>query len=214
MRGILLYSHCRHDNYILTFKQKNIMLEELTLWYSALGMPEKIYWTIAIVASAIFVIQTILTFVGIDMHGDFDLPHDTTMDAGGFASLFSVRSFINFMVGFGWAGVTFTPGIPSVWLVLLLSVIVGLVFAYMYMFLLKRMRGLEANGAISAADTVGLRASVYLRIPANCEGKGKVQVTVNGSLREFDAMTRGESIPTGAQVTVVGESAGCLIVEA
>ena len=74
-------------------------MDELALWYSALGMQEKIYWTIAIAASAIFVIQTILTFIGIEMHGDIDLPHDTTLDAGGFASLFSVRSFINFMVG-------------------------------------------------------------------------------------------------------------------
>lgn len=188
-------------------------MDDLALWYSALGMQEKIYWTIAIAASAIFVVQTILTFIGIEMHGDIDIPHDTTLDAGGFASLFSVRSFINFMVGFGWAGVTFMQNISSVWVVLLLSVAVGLLFAYMYVFLLKRLRGLEANGAISAADTIGQRASVYLRIPAGCEGKGKVQVTVNNSLREFDAMTRGEGIPTGAQVTVVGESAGCLLVE-
>lgn len=188
-------------------------MDELALWYSALGMQEKIYWTIAIAASAIFVIQTILTFIGIEMHGDIDIPHDTTLDAGGFASLFSVRSFINFMVGFGWAGVTFMQNISSSWVVLLLSVAVGLLFAYMYVFLLKRLRRLEANGAISAADTIGQRASVYLRIPAGCEGKGKVQVTVNNSLREFDAMTRGDGIPTGAQVTVVGESAGCLLVE-
>lgn len=188
------------------------MMEDLTLWYSSLAVAEKVYWSIAIAASLIFVIQTILTFIGIDSHGDFDFSHDTTLDAGGFASLFSVRSFINFLVGFGWAGVTFVGCISSGWLVLILSLAVGVLFACIYVFLLRKLHHLEADGTISASDTLGLSASVYLRIPGGRAGKGKVQLSVNNSTREYDAMTDGDTIPTGAQVTVVGEEAGCLIV--
>ena len=43
---------------------------------------------------------------------------------------------------------------------------------------------------------------VYLRIPANKGGKGKVQVSLNGSVQEFDAMTEGEGFTSGQKVTV------------
>ena len=45
---------------------------------------------------------------------------------------------------------------------------------------------------------------MYLRIPAARSGRGKVQVSVKGSVHEIDAMTdRDEEIATGGQVKIV-----------
>ena len=49
-------------------------------------------------------------------------------------------------------------------------------------------------------DTI---VSVYLRIPATGSGKGKVQVSQNGSVHELDALTDGDEIPSGAKVKIV-----------
>jgi hypothetical protein len=44
---------------------------------------------------------------------------------------------------------------------------------------------------------------VYLSIPQNLEGKGKVHIVVDGSLHEYDATTNGQQLPTGSHVRVV-----------
>ena len=73
----------------------------------------------------------------------------------------------------------------------------------MFFFIKKQTKKLEHNGAFNIEDCVGKTVDVYLRIPAQREGKGKVQVSINGSVQEFDAMTDGEAFSSGRKVTVV-----------
>ena len=62
---------------------------------------------------------------------------------------------------------------------------------------------LESNSAVGAEACVGKMADVYLRIPAARGGKGKIQISLNGVAREFDAITDAtENIPSGAVVFV------------
>lgn len=180
-------------------------METLELWYSGLAGAERFFWTVALAASAIFLVQALLTLVGMDADTDFDVSdmHVDTMDNGGALSLFSIRSLINFFVGFGWAGVTFLGYGLDITIVVCLSVAVGIAFAYMYLFMRKQLKKLERNGAFKITDCVGMSCQVYLRIPAAGTGKGKVQVSVNGSVLELNAVTDGDAIPTGTTVRVV-----------
>ena len=132
--------------------------------------------------------------------GDFD---GNTMDTGGAVSLFSIRSLVNFFVGFGWAGVSFYNDISSKALLYFVAICVGCLFSYATVFLIRKMKKLEHNGAYKIADCVGKSCDVYLRIPAAGEGKGKVQISLNGSIHEFDAVSTGEAIATGKRVKVV-----------
>lgn len=55
---------------------------------------------------------------------------------------------------------------------------------------------------------------MYLAIPENKSGKGKVQISVNGSFHELDAMTSStEKIPSGAVVKVIALENNILIVQ-
>jgi membrane-bound ClpP family serine protease len=54
-------------------------------------------------------------------------------------------------------------------------------------------------------------ASVYLTIPASKSGKGKIQISVRGSMHELDAMTEGDKIETGAPVKVVRVEGSTLV---
>jgi hypothetical protein len=55
---------------------------------------------------------------------------------------------------------------------------------------------------------------VYLTIPGQLAGKGKISLSVRGSVHELDAITAGDSIAVGALVRVVKiESDNLLLVE-
>ncbi|MBR6893682.1 MAG: NfeD family protein [Bacteroidaceae bacterium] len=177
---------------------------ELFAQYGAMPLLLQIFWGCAVVASLIFLVQMVLTLIGMDS-SDMDVDFDgaNTMDLGGGLNLFTIKNFIGFLVGFGWAGVCFYNSITSSILLILVAVIVGLLFVGIFVVIYKQTKKLEHNGAFQIDEIKGTTVSVYLRIPAQGSGKGKVQVSQNGSVHELDALTDGEEIPSGAKVKVV-----------
>lgn len=173
------------------------MFQELDTWM-------QVFWVCAVVGTLIFVIQMVLTLVGMDSSDmDVDFDGGDTMDLGGGISLFSIKNFVNFIVGFGWAGVCLNGVIEQKWLLSLVAVLVGVAFVVMFFLIKRQTKKLEHNGAFQIEDCVGKTVDVYLRIPASKSGKGKVQVSLNGSVQEIGAMTEGESIASGQKVSVV-----------
>ena len=192
---------------MLEFLDAAVPSEASMTWletYQSMDTWMQVFWGCAIVGSIIFIIQMVLTLIGMDSSDmDVDFDGGDTMDLGGGISLFSIKNFVNFIVGFGWAGVCFNGPIKNMWLLTFIAVLVGVGFVLMFFFIKKQTKKLEHNGAFNIEDCVGKTVDVYLRIPAQREGKGKVQVSINGSVQEFDAMTDGEAFSSGRKVTVV-----------
>lgn len=176
----------------------------------------KMFWYVALPASVIFVIQTIVTFVGMDNSdgavADFDSNLDG--DAGVPFQLFSFRNFINFLLGFGWGGISFYGLFPQKSIVVVLSLLAGIALIVIFFYVMKQMNRLNENNTTRAAEAVGKTAEVYLMIPASGGGMGKVLVSIKGSMHELSAVSRGEAIPSGSLVKVKGmESDEILVVE-
>ncbi len=163
----------------------------------------QVFWGSAIISTAIMLVQTILSLIGMsDL--DLDVGVDGGLDDCSGADLFTIKNIVNFFVGFGWAGISFRSYIESDLLLIFLSLLVGVGFVLIFIFIFKQLMKLESNSAVGADACVGRTADVYLRIPAARSGKGKIQLSLNGSAREFDAVTDdSELIPSGAVVTVV-----------
>ena len=185
-------------------------MDTITIWYESLDPTLRVYWTIAIAASLVFIIQMALTFIGIGDHdADLsmpdatDIPDGDTLDTGGAMQLFTIRNLINFLLGIGWGGVCFWRVIPLRPLLAIVAILCGSVFVAMFLFMFKQMKKLESNGAFRIQDCVGMVCPVYLRIPSAREGQGKVQISLHGSVQEISAMTDGTFIPTGARVRVI-----------
>jgi hypothetical protein len=66
----------------------------------------------------------------------------------------------------------------------------------------KQLYLLQADGTVKMQDTVGCTGTVYLTIPGQLQGAGKVTVKVAERTMEYRAMTSGESLKTGAPVVV------------
>ena len=176
--------------------------------FNSLEPLQKFFWVIALCASLVFLIQTIMTFVGLGTDADVDAgPMDSSIDSmedGSLSGVFSFRNLINFLLGYGWAGALLFSSIEKGWLLQVVAIAVGLVFVLAFVFMFRQVMKLSHDGSFKMSEAVGLKADVYLRIPASRSGRGKVQVSVKGSLHEVDAMTdRSEEIATGGQVKIV-----------
>lgn len=171
-------------------------------WWLSLDIYMKVVWFITLTASLIFIVQTILTFIGMDADSGIDADPNAASGAGEFPfQLFTFRNFINFFLGFGWTAIVLEGKLNGA-LVVFLSCLVGifLVAAVMYIFYL--MSKMEQSGNIDTASAVGCKGNVYLKIPAARSGEGKVQITIQGAIREYDAVTNGEELPTGTPVVI------------
>ena len=181
-------------------------MEDISNWYSALPSILQLFWGCAIVSSFVFLVQAILTLLGMDGDSDFDLDASAssdTMDLGGGLSLFSVRSFVNFFVGFGWAGIAFYSLIPQTWLLYVIAAVIGCFFVWLYFFIRRQTMRLQSDGSINVKKCIGSHCDVYLRIPAENSGTGKVQISINGSIHEYSAVTKGALLPSGSRARVV-----------
>lgn len=170
--------------------------------FKAMDTMLQVYWIIALLASVVFVVQAIGIFMGFDGDTDFS-GGDMDFDADGF-SLVSVKTVVCFMLGFGWTGVLFYDSVESMWLLNLMAFGVGLLFMFIIAFLLHQMMKLTQDNTFRTSQAVGKVADVYLRIPAGKGDTGKITVSVDGSLHELEAITKGDAdIPTGSRVRIV-----------
>lgn len=184
-----------------------ILLSSLNDWWDALSAPHQVFWFIAVVFSVLFFIQFVLLLIGLDTDGEVDASGD--FDASGdigdvsheFSAL-SVRSIIAFFTFFGWTGVlALNNGLP-VWLAVLMAALIGLGAMFIVAYLMYRFSQLEQSGNLDVRHALDRTGEVYLPIPAGGLGRGKVHLVVDGSLRELEAVTDGERLPTGAPVRV------------
>jgi hypothetical protein len=82
------------------------------------------------------------------------------------------------------------------------ALLTGCIFVAVFIFLFRQMHRLEHDGAFRVEDCVGQVADVYLRIPAERQGEGKIQFSFQGSVQELPAITDGDAIATGQKVRV------------
>ena len=184
----------------------------ITTWWSSLSVAMKLLWGVTLAASLIFIIQSILTFIGADGgDGGIETDVDTGFDSEaadaaveGGTNLYTFRNFVNFFLGFGWSAILLQEKITSIPLLLLISAIIGVALVALVMYLFKWLSGMQQSGNINLYKlAVGCNGTTYLTIPGERQGKGKVQISINNSVREYNAVTDSDSLPTGTQIRVV-----------
>lgn len=212
-------------------------------WFTELGIIGKIFWLIAIPFSVIFLIQMIMTFIGIggddvdidtdvDVDADIDADIDTDADIEGSVEdsdindadragktkrrrfkLFTVRSIIAFFMVFSWVGLICVYSKLNTPITFTIAFISGFAMMFVVALIMHLLFSMEESGNIVLNNAVNSEGKVYLPIPAEYSGVGKVQVKVQSSLQEMDAITVGEKLPTGTKIKVIGIVKGKLLVE-
>ncbi len=202
----------------------------MNAWWESLNLLERVLACIAVPSTLLLVLQLILSLLGFgghdgDLDSDADAPEDAAdfdaedmdfdaedADADGSAArdgfslrLLSLRGILAFLAVYGWGALAISrAGHP--WLT---AMLVGLVLGAAAMVLVAVAMGLilalQTDGTLDRRNAVGLSGSVYLTIPAQRQGSGKVSIVIQDTLTECDAVTdEAEPLPTGTEVTVVG----------
>ena len=194
----------------------------IATWWADLSPVMKLLWGVTLTATLIFVIQTVMTFLGADADStDFDVDVDASMDGSDLsnidsgANLYTFRNFVNFFLGFGWTAIILQPSVKSTAVLVIISVLVGIALVALVMYMFKWLYSMQQSGNINVyKSAVGCQGKCYLRIPAERSGEGKVQITIQGAVREYNAVTDGDEIKTGASVKVLeAVDANTLLVE-
>lgn len=181
-------------------------------WWNSLEPMMQVLWAITLSASLVFVIQTVMTFLGAGSDGDFDINTDAdapltdgdASDMGTGTNLLTFRNLVNFLLGFGWSSILLRGSINSTSVLMLVSILIGVALVALVMWMFKWLAGMQQAGNINLyKSAIDCQGKVYLSIPAARKGTGKVQITINGAVREYEAVTDGDALPTGTDIRVV-----------
>ena len=175
-------------------------------WWTSLDLYLKIMWGMAIPFSVLFIIQMVMTFLGMGEHGgDGDVAGDANADTDTQLPLqfFTFRNFVNFFLGFSWTGISLYEAVENKLWLTLLGVFIGLLLVTIVMALLYGLSKMIQSGNIDIKDAVGRNATVYFPIPAAGKGAGKIQMSIQQAVREYDAISElNEPIQTGSIVRI------------
>lgn len=203
-------------------------------WWNGLDVVLQVFYCIAIPATLVLLIQTVMMLIGMGDDGDVDGIGDAdgadldgldadadadgvfgdgdlddVADLAGLEGLriFTVRGIVAFFVVFGWMGIVLLESGVHLGITIPVAVVSGFAMMVALAFLFRAVMKLRSDGNTDNRNAIGTSGKVYLTIPPARSGAGKVQFILQGACVERDAVTDEESaIPTGAEIVIIGVS--------
>jgi hypothetical protein len=183
-------------------------------------MYDTIYLICAIVGGTLLVCQFLIGLLGFghhdtgtehDLGGDHDFHgadhHDTHGSHDGshswFIGMLTFRSVVAALTFFGLAGLAATANFqlrPQVSLAVALGAGAGALFGVAY--LMRMLHRLKSDGTVRIERALGQSGTVYLSIPGQKAGVGKVTLNVQNRTVEYQALTSQGPLPTGSKIVV------------
>jgi hypothetical protein len=154
--------------------------------------------------------------MGDSMHGEIVGQHVTSMataadgayqhpDSSWLFSVLSFRTLVAAAAFFGAAGKAALGAGYAQFTSLVIATLVGLCAMYGMYWLLQLIAGLGSSGNERISNALGREARVYVTIPAGRQGAGKVQLSMQNRIVEFQAVTEDDQpLKSGQAVEVVG----------
>lgn len=141
-----------------------------------------------------------------DLAGDHDLDTDhehADHVSNWFFGLLTFRSIVSALLFFGLGGLS--AGYYGLERMAQMGVAVasGLAALYIVASIMNFFKRLRHDGAIRIKKAIGQTGTVYLRIPAENSGMGKVTLNMQNRTVELDAYTAHAELPTGTPIVVV-----------
>ncbi|MCA9263504.1 MAG: hypothetical protein KDA60_06625 [Planctomycetales bacterium] len=192
---------------------------------------ESIFLICAVAGGTVFLFQFVMALVGFDADGadgadgadldmdlevdaDIDLDVDANTDLDGdldadphgssaFFGMLSFRTIVAALTFFGIGGMaSLESGLAPLGTLVIALICGSGAFFGMY-HLMRGLHRLRHDGTLSIRRSLGQGGKVYVPIPGNKSGIGKVQLQVQNRIVEYRAVTTGsESLKTGDPIVV------------
>lgn len=189
---------------------------------------ETVFLVCAVLGSTVMVCQFLLTMLGMAGHGvaehagadaaHHDVGHHAAhghgADADGhqqenlsnwFLSMLSFRTITAAVAFFGLGGMAMSANSPEGNLMpLLVAMASGIGAMLLVGYVMKSLHRLHSEGTVHLNRAVGSMGTVYLTIPGQRSGAGKVTLTLQNRTMEYQAVTsQSRELTTGTKVKVV-----------
>ena len=174
-------------------------------WFAALGTFEQVYWVTAIISSILFIILMVMTLIGGEVDDLGDVDADIDGDTGIGFQFLSFKNLMGFFTIFSWSGIACIHEGYSTMVTLVVSISCGLLMMLAMATLFYYLSKLTSSGSLKIKNALHQIGEVYLTIGANRSSMGKVQIKVQGGLRELDALTDEAVDLTQGDVVTVSE---------
>ncbi|MCI0365165.1 MAG: hypothetical protein L0219_14935 [Phycisphaerales bacterium] len=175
----------------------------------------------AIVGGTLIACQFIMTLFGLggdhDLGGGHDVGHDFGgHDVGGhhdathgdqsswFFGILTFKTLSAALAFFGFTGLAALRYEMEPLPTLLLALGAGVCALFLVASLMRLLVRMNVDGTVRIDRSIGSVGTVYLNIPAQRGGVGKVQVSVLNRTMEYKAITASDALTTGTKVVVVG----------
>lgn len=188
-------------------------------WWNSLDALQHFFAYVAIPATLILCIQTVLLLFGLGAGGDGELDSDTSgLDTGDGTApdldapdtdvpdswdgesghdlahdpglrIFTIRGLVAFFSVFGWAGLALSRSGVPGGVSTLIAFLLGLGAMVVLALMLRGALGLQSDGTMDLKNALGLCGTVYLTVPPRRQGTGKITLVLQGQLGEFEALT-------------------------
>ena len=176
---------------------------------------EQVLLFCALAGGAVFVVRTILQFVGVGGDdGDASLDDDGPLDDSDSAfRALSLHGLSTFFMTFGLFGLAVARTFAlHPFAAIAGGAVGGAISVWIVARIFRMATRLQSSGTMDMHNAIGQEGTVYLTIPAG--GTGKVRVTVQERLCVLDARAEsGREIPTGEKIWVTNVDGSLLIVE-
>ena len=162
----------------------------------------------AALGGGVLVVQLLLGLLGVvDAGGDVDAGDGHDGGHGHLASegldLMSVRALSAGVAFFGLGGLAGLATPLGLFAAIPLALIAGTAAMFGTAVAMRWMLGFDDDGTVSIHGAVGATGTVYLTIPGERKGAGKVTLTLQNRIVEYQAVTSDALLPTGAPIMVV-----------
>ena len=181
-------------------------------------MLHQIFIACAVLGGTLLAFQLVLSLFGFGGHDDVGGGHDLHLDhhggdsgahhgGGGAAWLLGFITFRNMVAGLTFFGLIGLATTSAGWdrpESLAAAAGAGLVAAAVVGVIMRSITRLEASGNVDIRKAVGQTGTVYVTIPGNKTGPGKVHLELQNRTAEYEAVTfQPDALATGAKIVVV-----------
>ena len=192
-------------------------------WWNSMDLTGQIFALIAIPSTLVLVVQSVLLIFGIGGGSDsIDLDGDGIPDTPGFEgdgdgglALFSLRGIMSMAAVAGWSGLVMHEAEMPLGVTVFLAAAFGFIVMVAIAWFMKLATKLQQNGNLDIGYAIGKVGTVYIPIPPNMTGSGKINLTIQERFVEIDAKTAcGRKLNTGESVRITAtDPAGMVVVE-
>jgi membrane protein implicated in regulation of membrane protease activity len=162
-----------------------------------------------------FLLVLITTLIGADSDDIGDVDAEIDADTGAGFQFFTLKNLVAFFAIFGWSGIASIDAGNSKATTISISIFCGLAMMSVMAALFYYISKLTSSGTLKMKNALNAIGEVYLTVGANRSKIGKIQIKIQGALRELEALTdHNEDLKQGKIIKVIEvTNNGLLIIE-